>query len=288
MSASTRSFRNKHTDLYTNAASCERYDHDLCRRQDEHGAILAAIREVVGAQLDCGSMRVADVGTGTGKLARLLSPHVVSVHATDRSAEIVAVAASSAPGDCSNVTFAHADLRSLPLPDASIDLIVAGWALSYLKSDHEEWYADGSSGGRWREEVDAALAEFDRVLAPGGTLVVLETQGTATESPQRLGSHLYAHLRGAAGLQERSLRTDYRFPSKRAALETLSFFFGKGVSRRAEKLLEGVPDDGTECVVPECTGMWWRRKTSGHGSGKRPRCETGSEEGDHTGGRADG
>mmetsp|Transcript_19802 Transcript_19802/g.65487 ORF Transcript_19802/g.65487 Transcript_19802/m.65487 type:complete len:126 (+) Transcript_19802:537-914(+) len=74
-----------------------------------------------------------------------------------------------------------------------------------------------------------------------------------------LGSHLYAHYR-ARGFSQRVVRTDYRFESRRAALGTLGFFFGKGVARRAEALLADVADDGEACFVPECTGVWWRVK----------------------------
>lgn len=181
------------------------------------------------------------------------------------------------------MSFHVADLRALPLASGSADLVLAGWAVSYLKSEHEEWYADGSSGGPWRGEVDAALSEMERVLAPGGTLVVLETLGTATATPQRAGSWLYAHLR-ERGLIQQVVRTDYRFPSKRAALGTLLFFFGKGVARRAEALLAAVADDGEPCVVPECTGMWWRQKDAfanahahAHADGREPRHLGGPE-----------
>ena len=98
-----------------------------------------------------------------------------------------------------------------------------------LKSEHELWHADGSYGGAWREEVNAALEEMERVLSDGGVAVVLETQGTATEVARREGAHLYAHLR-ARGFEHKTIRTDYRFASKREALRTLSFFFGRGAS----------------------------------------------------------
>ena len=114
-----------------------------------------------------------------------------------------------------------------------------------------------------KEEVERALREFDRVLARGGVLLLFETMGTATTTPQRQGSWLYEHYREACGLSERILRTDYRFPSKAVALQTLLFFFGRGVARRAEAQLAEVPHDSrVPCIVPDCTGMWWRRKQS--------------------------
>lgn len=258
--AATRSFAAKHKDIYASASDCQRYDCELCQRQDHSGAMLAAMRDV--AQISrC--TRAADVGAGTGKIARILAPHVGSVMVTDRSAEAISVA-RNIHGDGSSsgcaLRFDVADLRTLPMESGSVDLVVAGWAVSYLKSEHEVWYADGSSGGPWREEVNAALAELDRILAPGGTLVIFETMGTATEASQRSGSWLYRHFRDECGFSERSIRTDYAFPSKRVALDTLHFFFGKGVATRAERLLSAVPAEGEECIVPEVTGMWWRRK----------------------------
>ena len=51
----------------------------------------------------------------------------------------------------------------MPLPDGCAGLVVAGWAISYLKAEYEVWHRDGSSSGPWREEVDAALAEMERL-----------------------------------------------------------------------------------------------------------------------------
>ena len=257
MSAATRSFGDKHKTLYASERDCQRYDTELCSRQDHEGAILRAIESVCPLSSVC---QAADVGAGTGKLARILSPHVASIVVVDRSAEAIAVAQSrNTVSECA-MHFHVADLRTLPIASESVDLAVAGWAVSYLKSENETWYPDGSSGGPWREEVDAALAELDRIVAPGGTIILFETMGTAVESSQRSGSWLYRHFREQAGFSQRHIRTDYRFPSKRSALSSLSFFFGKGVASRAEKLLAATADEGEPCIVPEVTGMWWRRK----------------------------
>ena len=197
-----------------------------------------------------------------------IAPHVARVSAFDRAADCLAVAREAAPP---NVTYAEADLRRLPVADGCADVACAGWARSqqlnsYLKAEHEEWYADGSYGGAWRDEVDAALGELDRALGDGGVAVIFETQGTATAAPRRGGSHLYAHLRDR-GFAESCVRTDYSFSTPAAALETLTFFFGKGVASRAAELLRGAPPD-EPCTVPECTGVWVRRK--------RPRVRVGA------------
>jgi SAM-dependent methyltransferase len=129
--APTRSFGDKHRQLYASERDCARYDSELCCRQDHAGALLAAIRDVFP---ELGpSTCVADVGAGTGKIARLLAPHVGSVVVTDRSTEAISIArgAASASADGAGsssceLTFHVADLRTLPLPDESVNLVVAG------------------------------------------------------------------------------------------------------------------------------------------------------------------
>ena len=102
------------------------------------------------------------------------------------------------------------------------------------------------------------------------------------------GAPVTQWIEDAAMHRAQVVRTDYRFESRRAALGTLGFFFGKGVARRAEAspfaerraerwlsavrrvnprvtrllqaLLADVADDGEACFVPECTGVWWRVK----------------------------
>ena len=250
-SKATRSFSNKHKALYASERDLRRYDADICRRQDHAGNLLAEINRVVPLT---SAMHIVDVGCGTGKLARLVATSVGRVSAYDRAREAISVAEAVSPA---NVTWGVADLRQLPVTDSSAHVVLAGWAISYLKVDHEEWYQDGSSGGPWREQVNLALTELERVLVPGGVAIIFETLGTATEQPQRSGSWLYAHYR-ACGLEERCVRTDYRFSSQAQATETLTFFFGRGVATRAAKLMA----KGASCIVPECTGMWWFTKGS--------------------------
>ena len=166
----------------------------------------------------------------TRQLALFLVALAATIYRATSSSSLSSSSTNAAYNDGPRYGLAVADARRLPLADESVDLAVAGWALSYLKAEHEEWYADGSYGGAWRDEVDAALGELDRALGDGGVAVIFETQGTATAAPRRGGSHLYAHLRDR-GFSESCVRTDYSFSTPAAALETLTFFFGKGVEK---------------------------------------------------------
>ena len=103
---------------------------------------------------------------------------MAGVSAVDRSARALAVgeaavaaaaaagsdgggsSSSSAAAAGSNIRFHEGDARALPLAAGCVDVAVAGWAISYLKSEHEEWYADGSSGGPWELSVFILLGGF--------------------------------------------------------------------------------------------------------------------------------
>jgi ubiquinone/menaquinone biosynthesis C-methylase UbiE len=92
--------------------------------------------------------RILDVGCGIGSLeARLGEYDVVGV---DRSAAMVRAAR-----DRVSAPFVRGDARRLPIATGSVDAVVFVATLSFVR------------------DVDAALAEAARVLAPGGTFVAL-------------------------------------------------------------------------------------------------------------------
>mmetsp|Transcript_29883 Transcript_29883/g.81640 ORF Transcript_29883/g.81640 Transcript_29883/m.81640 type:complete len:222 (-) Transcript_29883:299-964(-) len=209
----TRSFRAKHQAVYSSAADCERYDQQLCRRQDFQANLLGRLHVELGLTRET---RVLDLGAGSGKLSRLLAPHVGPIVALDRSRVMCRVGQDSLERDGHPaVGFVAADQRSIPLRDGCVDLVVAGWSVSAIKAELEEW--DRSTGladeSVWREEVDRCILEMERVLADGGHIYIFESQGTASAEPRRRGSHLYEHLR-TRGFEESCIRTDYRFDRK--------------------------------------------------------------------------
>jgi SAM-dependent methyltransferase len=91
--------------------------------------------------------RVVEVGAGTGLFTRLLLETGAAVVATDPVPEMLAHLASTLPGAGTAVATAEA----LPITNGSVDAVVCATAF--------HWFA-----------TPQALAEFRRVLRPGGAL----------------------------------------------------------------------------------------------------------------------
>lgn len=212
---------------------------ELVAREDYQGNILPALERIIPlAGLDA-----LDLGAGTGRLARLLAPRVRRVLAFDLSAHMLGIARDRLSRDARpNWLAAAADHRFLPLTARSADLVVSGWSVSYLGV----W--DPAHG---REALGLWLAEMERVLRPGGVVILLESLGTGNTAPRPL-----EHLKDFyAWLDENAfagswIRTDYRFDSRQQAEELCSFFFGDGMKAN-------VKEDGG-WILPECTGLRWR------------------------------
>jgi ubiquinone/menaquinone biosynthesis C-methylase UbiE len=215
----------------------------LVAREDYPGNILKSIKEIV--TLD--GLDVLDLGSGTGRLAGLLAPHVHSILAFDLSPHMLGVAREKLnrlTHDMRLPTFwlvAASDYRFLPLADRSADLIVSGWSVSYVTVWHPE---------NWRFEADAWLAESKRVLRKGGIIILFESLGTGNESPLPLAhlKNFYSWL-DDKGFKNKWIRTDYQFESPEKAGEIAGFFFGDEMNARILR------DRIT--ILPECTGVWW-------------------------------
>jgi ubiquinone/menaquinone biosynthesis C-methylase UbiE len=213
----------------------------LIAREDYQGNILKAIRGIM--PLD-GAV-VAEMGAGTGRLTRLLSPEVHSITAMDASQHMLSVA-KDVLGNLPdrNWNLVAADNRVLPLPDASADLAIEGWSFGHLTG----WFPS-----TWRAEMQRAIDEMMRVLRPGGFAVLLETMGTGREDPQPPAPELalfYRLLEDELGFQAATIRTDYQFESLDEAVGLTRFFFG-------DELAAGVQQKNW-IIVPECTGIWWK------------------------------
>jgi SAM-dependent methyltransferase len=139
-----------------------------------------------------GGDTVVDVGAGTGKLTRLLVATHARVIAVEPVAEMRAVLRDRAPGAEVQAGMAEA----LDLPDASADLVAVAQAFHWF--DHRR-----------------ALAEFHRVLKPGGRLALLWNMRDLADPLQRAIEDLIAPLRRS---DDASVKSRWRKPLEESPL----------------------------------------------------------------------
>ncbi len=217
--------------------------HELVMHEDFHGDLASAIGEI----LPLPGATVVELGAGTGRVTRILAAHAAAVLAFDGSAHMLEEAARYLdPAIGRTVTLAVADSRAVPLPDRSADCVVEGWSFGHTVSN---------AADDWRHAAERLLDETMRLLRPGGTALFIETLGTGLTSPTAPGEILprfYAWLEAEQRFHHRWIRTDYRFASLEEAHALMDFFFGSVIA--PEILPTG------EVIVPECTGLWWKRR----------------------------
>lgn len=112
-------------------------------------------RRLVEVAAPAPGARVLDVGAGRGAVARAALDRGCEVTAVDASAGMVARLRADHP----SITARQLDAGRLDFPDGSFDVVTAGFLVQVL------------------DDPAAALAEFRRVLTPGGTVALsLERQ----------------------------------------------------------------------------------------------------------------
>jgi ArsR family transcriptional regulator len=115
---------------------------------------------------------VADLGAGTGALTAHAAPFVKRVVAVDGSpAMLEALAARTAHFE--NVDVRNGELEALPIEDASVDVAFLVLALHYVV---EPW---------------TVLAEAERVLRPGGRLIVVDMREHEREEYRAEMGHVW-------------------------------------------------------------------------------------------------
>jgi len=116
--------------------------------------------------------RLVDIGTGTGRMIELFGPRSSQAMGIDRSSEMLRLARVKLEAAGIHSSLRQGDMYALPLADQSADSVIIHQVLHYAHSPA------------------AAIAEAGRVLAPGGTLLVVDFAAHEREELRERDAHI--------------------------------------------------------------------------------------------------
>ena len=116
--------------------------------------------------------RLVDIGTGTGRMIELFADRALQSIGIDRSSEMLRLARVKLEAAGISSSLRQGDMYALPLADGSADSIIIHQVLHYAHSPA------------------AAIAEAARVLAPDGTLLVVDFAAHDREELRASDAHI--------------------------------------------------------------------------------------------------
>jgi ubiquinone/menaquinone biosynthesis C-methylase UbiE len=116
--------------------------------------------------------RLVDIGTGTGRMIELFGPRSSLAIGIDRSSEMLRLARVKLESAGIPSSLRQGDMYSLPIEDGSADSIIIHQVLHYAHSPA------------------TAIAEAARVLAPGGTILVVDFAAHGREELRSTDAHI--------------------------------------------------------------------------------------------------
>jgi ubiquinone/menaquinone biosynthesis C-methylase UbiE len=213
----------------------------LVSHEDYQQELLAAIRQIQ----PLARAVAAEFGAGTGRLTGLLAGHVWQLVAFDLTLPMLQVAQNKRHMlGWKNVSFTMADSRRMPVRSGWADFAIEGWAFLQIAVWHPQ---------DWQVQLGRALDEMQRVVRPGGKLILIETLGTGESTPkvEPFFRQVYDFLETERGFTPLAIRTDYCFETMQQIRQVVVPLFG-------QEMLKRLVRTGAGWVLPECTGLWWR------------------------------
>jgi ubiquinone/menaquinone biosynthesis C-methylase UbiE len=116
--------------------------------------------------------RLVDIGTGTGRMIELFGPRSSQATGIDRSSDMLRVARVKLQAAGIASSLRQGDMYALPVADQTADTIVIHQVLHYAHSPA------------------AAIVEAARVLAPGGTLLIVDFAAHECEELRVSDAHI--------------------------------------------------------------------------------------------------
>jgi ubiquinone/menaquinone biosynthesis C-methylase UbiE len=210
----------------------------LIAPEDVEGNILPALQQAARLK----NAVLLDLGSGTGRIPLLVHDLVSQVIALDLNFPMLLEQREQGRISGGTWPLIQGDNRTLPFPDDWADIVTAGWAIGHLRS----WFKED-----WHTQIGRILNEMERVVLPGGSLIIMETLTTGALEPAPPAPGLaeyYAWLENAWGFTRQTIQTDYQFASVDEAVAKTEFFFGP-------KLAELIRQNSWS-RLPEWTGVW--------------------------------
>ncbi|WP_330185844.1 methyltransferase domain-containing protein [Nocardia sp. NBC_01503] len=187
----------------------------LLEETPEERAVLARFADRVRTR---GGGPVADVGCGTGRITAHLRELGVDAFGIDLSPGMIEVARRDHPG----LRFDIGSMTDLPLGDGSLSGLVAWYSLIHIPDD----------------EIGSVFAHFQRVLQPGGPLLIGFHVGDESQlKTQGYGGHLinlYVHRRGHCQMSVLLEDHGFAIDAQRTLTSAESSLGGIILARRAE------------------------------------------------------
>ena len=213
----------------------------LVTKEDYNNNLIKCINEICPLN----NLIVTDLGAGTGRISFLLAPYVKNIFAFELTSGMLDQAKEKQKKlNVTNITFNFGDNRKIPLPDSTVDLVIAGWSFGMMMA----WNLPD-----WEKVVDQALNEVNRIIKNNGTIIIIETQGTMKNKPEPLEFliPLYNYLEVKYNFKCNIINTDYKFDSINEAIDLMSFFFDKEIGEEVKKR--------NSLIIPEFTGIWYKK-----------------------------
>jgi ubiquinone/menaquinone biosynthesis C-methylase UbiE len=116
--------------------------------------------------------RLVDIGTGTGRMIELFGPRSAQATGIDRSSEMLRLARVKLESAGIASSLRQGDMYALPLADGSADNVIIHQVLHYAHSPA------------------SAIGEAARVLAPGGSLLVVDFAAHDREELRERDAHI--------------------------------------------------------------------------------------------------
>jgi SAM-dependent methyltransferase len=142
---------------------------DTLRDRPLDRAILAAFAEVVSAG---GDGQVADLGCGPGHITAYLDGLGLAAYGVDASPAMIELAREAYPG----LRFDVGSMAALSIADGVLGGVLSRWSIIHTPP----------------QEIAVILAEFHRVLAPGGHLLVYFSASDNPSHPTQVFEHSVA------------------------------------------------------------------------------------------------